>query len=270
MNAPTLPALRPAPFPQRHTPVGRAEIHFHILPGVDDGPRDLDESIHLACFACLEGTTTLVATPHVRGDFVTDVSDLPDRVREVREALGEEGIELQVLLGAELGHDMVGRLGQAELDLVAQGPPRARWLLLEAPFDGLGWEFAAAAHELRERGFACVVAHPERAFGVLDDDCAALAAQIAEGSVAQLNAGSLEGRQGIDARRAAFELMAHFPCVISSDAHGRRRCPALAAGLRAAITQGVRHDVAHRMVDEAPRALLRDALTVPLPLARAA
>jgi tyrosine-protein phosphatase YwqE len=86
--------------------------------------------------------------------------------------------------------------------------------------------------------------------------------------VLQLNAGSLDGRHGIDARRAAFELIDRFPCVISSDAHGRRRRPALAAGLRAAVTQGVRHDAAHRMVDDGPRALLREGLA--LPLARAA
>jgi tyrosine-protein phosphatase YwqE len=122
---------------------------------------------------------------------------------------------------------------------------------------------------LRERGYACVLAHPERALGVLDDGCAALAAEIAEGSVAQVNSGSLDGRHGIDARRAAFALIERFPCAISSDAHGRRRVPSLSAGLSAAIAQGVRHDVAHRLVDAAPRALLRDGLKLP-PVARAA
>src|SRR5919198_3671269 len=99
MNAQALPALRPAPFPRRGERAGRAEIHFHLLPGVDDGPADLDESAQLACLACLEGTVTVVATPHVRGDFVTDVSDLPERVHDVRAVLAEEGIELEVLVG---------------------------------------------------------------------------------------------------------------------------------------------------------------------------
>ena len=67
----------------------------------------------------------------------------------------------------------------------------------------------------------------------------------------------------IDARRAGFALIERSPCVISSDAHGRRRVPSLSAGLRSAIAQGVRHDVAHRMVDDGPRALLRDGLKLP-------
>lgn len=267
MNAPAFPALRPAPFPRRPAPVGRAEIHFHAIPGVDDGPADLDESIHIACLACLEGTVTAVATPHVRGDHLTDLSGLPDRLHEVRQALAEEGIGLDLLLGAELGHDVVGRLGREELELVAQGPPGARWLLLETPFAGIDGEFTAAADELRARGFACVLAHPERADGVLDDGCAELHLEAAAGSVLQINSGSLDGRHGIDARDAAFALIERFPCVISSDAHGRRRRPSLAAGLRAAVTQGVRHDVAHRMVDDGPRALLRDGLAVPLAVA---
>lgn len=268
MNAHPLPALRPAPFPRREIPAGRAEVHFHILPGLDDGPTDIDESLHLACLACLEGTATVVATPHVRGDFVTDVSDLPDRVGALRDELAAEGIALEVLCGGELGHDMVGRLDQCSLEMIAQGPPGARWLLLEAPYHGFGRDFTAAAGELRARGFACVVAHPERALGVLEDDCAALRAEVGAGTVLQLNAGSLDGRHGIDARRAALELIGRFPCVISSDAHGRRRRPALAAGLRSAITLGVRHDAAHRLVDAGPRALLNDGLR--LPLARAA
>src|SRR5919198_4293605 len=92
MNAQALPALRPAPFPRRGERAGRAEIHFHLLPGVDDGPADLDEAVHVACLASLEGTVTVVATPHVRRDFVTDVSDLPDRTRDVSAVLAEGGI----------------------------------------------------------------------------------------------------------------------------------------------------------------------------------
>ena len=48
---------------------------------------------------------------------------------------------------------MVGRLGQDDLDLVAQGPPGARWLLVEAPFERIGADFHAATDELRDRGF---------------------------------------------------------------------------------------------------------------------
>lgn len=270
MNAQkTEPALRPAPFPRRRPMTGRADIHFHLLPGVDDGPATLDDSVELALMARAEGTATIVATSHVRGDFITDVSELPDRVSDVCAVLKAEGLKLNVLVGGELGHDMVGRLGQIELESIAQGPEGHRWLLVETPFGGLDAGFVAATRELRERGFACVLAHPERAPGVLDAGWAAIADEVRAGAVLQLNVTSLTGRHGDSARAAAFELARRFPCVLGSDAHGPLRPPSLCTGLRAAIGEAIPPHAAHRLIDGGPRALLRYGLT-PAWAARAA
>ena len=71
-----------------------AEIHFHLLPGIDDGPSSIEESVALAAAAAAEGTRTIVATPHVHPMFDTDVSTLPDRVEEVRARLAAERIRI--------------------------------------------------------------------------------------------------------------------------------------------------------------------------------
>lgn len=184
-----------------------ADIHFHILPGVDDGPSSMDESVSLAAAARVDGTRVVVATPHVRTGFLTDVSDLPDRVRELEERLAHEGIGLAVRRGAELGHEMVGRLSQGELESIAHGPPGGRWLLVETPFVGFGGEFTAATDELRDRGFAVVVAHPERARDLAGTATAALRHEVERGSVLQLNAWSLVGRHGPEAHAQAHSLL---------------------------------------------------------------
>jgi protein-tyrosine phosphatase len=229
------------------------DIHFHLLPGVDDGPGTLDESVELAAAAVSDGSTTVVATPHVRGDFMTDVSDLPDRVREVQDAVDRAGIPLGVCRGAELGHDMVGRLLQHELDSIALGPPGARWLLVETPFTGIDDDFAAAAEELRDRGFGVVLAHPERGAGIL----AAVRSEIAEGSALQVNASSLAGRHGAEAKNAGAELLrAGLATVLGSDAHGVARAPALTSGLRDAVRAGLEPAAAAALVSSAPRQLL--------------
>jgi protein-tyrosine phosphatase len=139
-----------------------ADLHFHLLPGVDDGPSEMEESIELARAAAAEGTDTVVATPHVRHDYVTDVLELQDRVAAVRAAIAAAGIELEVLGGGEVGHEMVERLGQHELEAIAQGPPGARWILVATPLGAIGDDFHAATVELRRRGFGVVVAYPER------------------------------------------------------------------------------------------------------------
>ena len=244
-----------------------ADIHFHILPGVDDGPSSMDESVALAAAAVADGTRTVVATPHVRSGFLSDVSDLPDRVRELSERLAREGIGLAVRRGAELGHDMVGRLSQAELDSIAHGPPGGRWLLVETPFVALDGEFTAATDELRDRGFGVVIAHPERARG---SSTRVLDYEIERGSVLQVNAWSLVGRHGPEAFEKAHQLLRSGKVgLIASDAHGGVRQPALTIGVAACGQAGLGSHDAQRLAGAVPHRLLERGLTVP-PLAIAA
>ncbi len=138
------------------------ELHFHLLPGVDDGPSSIEESVALAAAAAKEGTRTIVATPHIHPAWPTDVRSLPARVEEVEEHLRRERVRIRVICGAELSHEMVGGLSQGELDVISNGPEGKPWLLLEASLAGLDDGFTSVAEELRDRGFAVVVAHPER------------------------------------------------------------------------------------------------------------
>ena len=241
----------------------RTEIHFHILPAIDDGPPTVDDSLYLADRARRDGTGTIVATPHVRTDFHARVDDLPLRVKELQSHVDRVGIPVALRVGAELGHDMVGRLDQRELDSIAQGPRGSRWLLVESPFDGFVDDFAAAIGELRDRGFATVIAHPERAAGVLDDGALALRRELAAGAVLQVNASSLLGRHGGPARDAGADLMRRFPVALASDAHSPWKPPSLTDGIAAAIELGVPEALARRAADSAPRALLRNGLALP-------
>jgi protein-tyrosine phosphatase len=238
----------------------RTEIHFHVLPGIDDGPPDVEDSIALARQARDDGTGTIVATPHVRTDFHARVDDLPDRVRELQARLDAERVPVALRVGAELGHDMVGRLGQRELDSIAHGPPGARWLLVECPFTGFDDGFAAATAELRDRGFGIVLAHPERAAGALDGGAHELRRELAAGAVLQVNASSLLGRHGGPAREAGAELAKRYPVALASDAHGPWKPPSLTTGVRAAVDLGVPEPLAERAANSAPRALLRNGL----------
>jgi protein-tyrosine phosphatase len=235
---------------------GRTEIHFHILPGVDDGPATMEDSLELARLAVRDGTRTVVATPHVRGDFFTDVHELPHRVRELNARLRLEGIPLVVVQGAELGPDMVGWLDSAGLEQVASGPPGARWILLEPPFTSLAGALDAAA-ELRARGYTIVLAHPERSAGVLTSGCKLLREELAAGALAQISVSSLLGHHGSEAQVAARHLiemrLAHF---LASDAHSARRAPALEAGMDALLAHGRTFAEARRLVETAPRELV--------------
>lgn len=236
------------------------ELHFHLLPGIDDGPSSIPESVDLAAAAVAEGTSLVIATPHVHPAHVTDPGVIGERVRELSRRLAAEHVELEVHAGGELSHLMVGRLSQAELDLIAQGPAGRRWVLLETPFAGAHQDFVEAADELRHRGFALVIAHPERAHPT-PEGAATIQRELALGSVLQLTAASLTGEYGSEARAAALEFLGYCaPAVIASDAHGRRagRMPALSTAI--AELRRVGHPDPGRHVEANPRALLAHGL----------
>jgi hypothetical protein len=77
----------------------RVELHFHLLPDVDDGPKTLDEALALARLAVADGTGLVTCAPHVH---LIDVSSVPERVATLAGALRPARIPLQVTPGGEL------------------------------------------------------------------------------------------------------------------------------------------------------------------------
>ncbi|HTX09921.1 MAG TPA: CpsB/CapC family capsule biosynthesis tyrosine phosphatase [Solirubrobacteraceae bacterium] len=237
------------------------EIHFHLLPGIDDGPQTIEESVALAAAAAAEGTRTVVATPHVHPNFVTDPLSLAERVREVQARLTAERIPITVRIGGELDLAMPERLSDAQLEAVAHGPQGRRWVLLEAPLRGLGDDYTVVADELRERGFAIVVAHPERSFKHPEAAVRVLEHELAAGSALQINAWSLAGLYGERVRANAMALLRRAPrAVIASDAHNEVRMPSLRLALDALAGAGVPDAV--ELVSSDPIGLLERGLAL--------
>jgi len=187
--------------------VQRAELHFHLLPEVDDGPVDLEDSLELARLAVADGTSLVTVTPHVRDLLALGIlAEVRARVREVQNALNAAGVPLDVRTGAELAHDDVPALGDRALDAIAQGPRDNRWLLIEAPLFGDAAGFLDATAELRARGFGTLIGHPERCAELMLDD-GAVDRELDAGAVLQVNASSLTGRHGADAQAWGVELI---------------------------------------------------------------
>jgi protein-tyrosine phosphatase len=205
----------------------------------------------------------------VRDDLgLTDAVEIHARVLELRAALAGAGIPLEVRCGGELGHDVVGGMRQSELELLAQGPPGGRWLLVETPFEGIGADFHDATAELRERGFGVLIAHPERSADAALDGFAGLSRELDAGSLAQVNALSLSGGHGEEACSAAWELIAGgLVRVVASDAHGPTRPPALAMARRTLLGVGLSAATADDLTGANPLRLLGTGIPALRPLA---
>jgi protein-tyrosine phosphatase len=207
------------------------DLHTHILRGLDDGARTLEESLTMARSAVADGIRVVAATPHVRDDYPTRATEMEHRVVELREALTAEGIELEVLTGGEIALDRLDALGGDELVRFGlAGNPTC--LLLEFPYYGWPLDLESRAFELRARGFAVVVAHPERNAEVQSAPHR-MRRLVEQEALVQITSASLEGRLGRASRRTAFRLL-ELGCahLVASDAH---TADVRAVGLSAAV-----------------------------------
>lgn len=230
------------------------DLHFHLLPGIDDGPPSMPESVALARAAVAAGTSTVVATPHVSWQWPeNDARSIADGLVLVEQELRAAGVALDVRAGAEVALTHAVDLPDGELARLGLGG--GPWVLLECPAQG-----AAAAGlgiligSLPVEPGRLLLAHPER-IRAFREEPALLTRLVASGARCQVTAGALTGGYGREVQRFASWLLEEgLIHVAASDAHGvAGRPPALAAELRLA---GVSDSVAQWLAWESPAAVL--------------
>jgi protein-tyrosine phosphatase len=198
------------------------DLHCHILPGIDDGPKTLQESLEMARIFEQAGYNHVVATPHtVPGtSWMPKPKEIKSQINELNHAIVENGIKLKVLPGMEIALD------PNISDLLDQGyvQPLAgtSYVLIEPPFQRLplGWEHAIFG--VLSKGFKVLLAHPER--------CAQLSAKpqlcdklIESGVYFQVNWDSFLGHHGSTTQKMAIYLASRgYIHCLATDSHDSR------------------------------------------------
>jgi protein-tyrosine phosphatase len=247
------------------------DLHLHLLPGVDDGAQDEAASLTHARRLAAEGVREVTVTPHVNGWWPLEIATIPDRTAALADALARHEIGVRVRPGGELDARFARTLTDAELELIAQGPAGGRWLLVEAPFRGIDDEFTTDVADLASRGFAAVIAHPERAARAHEPGPAARLRSLLEaGAVAQVNVCSLLGNNGLRVQETAVALLrCGLAYVIASDGHPGTREHTVALGFTLAQRAGASSVQAWRLTQANPRFLLDHGIP-PVPSAATA
>ena len=232
------------------------DLHCHLLPGIDDGPATLAESVALAAELAADGVRSAAATPHVRPDHPGVVRDeLAARRVELQGAIDAAGIALQVLPGAEVDLVYGLELSDDELRDLSLGG-NGRDLLVETPYGPISDLFEEQLFSLSLRGFRTLLAHPERN-RVFQENPERLVGLAARGVLLQVTAEALlrsPRRSGTG--RLATELVERgLASVLASDSHGGDIArESLARGLEAA--QELVGPQASVLVEDAPAAIL--------------
>ncbi len=232
------------------------EIHFHCLPRVDDGPASWEEAVALCRAAAAEGTTRIVATPHVlRGGWANANPVVRNRlVQALNERLGGTP---RVLPGCEYFYsDDVTALAKKGPTSPLSGLAHGKYLLVEFGPAHVPPTVVSAFHELRVLGLHPVVAHAER-HPVFVRQPDRLAELVRRGALVQITAGSLVGDFGKTAQQACEEFFRlRLVHAVASDAHSLSKRPPRMAPARERVRKKWGADAERGLFVENPEAIL--------------
>lgn len=182
------------------------DIHCHILPGIDDGSENLENSLAMARSAVKAGFKTVIATPHYETYCFENTREVVlAQVAAFQAALKGEGIPLRVLPGSEvmLGPEIPALLAKGQLMTLMD---EDKQLLVELPLHGFPLWAEAVLYEIQLQGVQTVLAHPER-YEWLSSDLEWLYEYKEKGGLVQANLGSLIGKYGGRAEKKARRMI---------------------------------------------------------------
>ncbi len=206
------------------------DMHSHFIPGIDDGCKNMDESLSLIRSMAELGFRKLITTPHIMSDYFKNTNTIiTEGLLKLREKLAAEFIHIELEAAAEYYLDDVFLTLLNKGDLLTFG--REKYLLLEVSYINYPENFNNMIFDILVKGYTPVLAHPERypfwsarfeEFKKLKD----------MGVLFQLNITSLSGYYGPDIKRTAEKLAANNMIdFLGSDVHHEKHMMALRKSL---------------------------------------
>ncbi|EKN66459.1 PHP domain-containing protein [Neobacillus bataviensis LMG 21833] len=194
------------------------DLHCHILPGIDDGAKDMSESIMMARKAVEQGIDTIVATPHhLNNQYENPKQEIIDRVSELNKILLEEKIDLNVLPGQEvrIHGEMIEGFEAGEIQPI----DGTQYVLVEFSSSHVPRYTERLFYDLQMKGLIPVIVHPERNQEIIENP-EILYQFVKKGALTQVTAASICGDFGKKIKTFSQQLIeASLTHFIASDAH---------------------------------------------------
>lgn len=194
------------------------DVHSHLLPGIDDGVKTLDESIEVIKHLSDLGFKKLITTPHIMSDYYKNTPEIiREKLAEVKNAVLNEQIEIEIEAAAEY------YLDEYFYNLINEGKELLtfgdNYVLFETSFTIEPLILKEVIFKLNSSGYKPVYAHPER-YSYLHENNNLLDELIDQGLLFQLNALSLSGYYSKGVKKMAESLInKNVISFIGSDTH---------------------------------------------------
>ena len=228
------------------------DIHCHILPGLDDGARSVDEALQMAETAIEDGVTHVVATPHANGEYGFNPQLIRERRDELQAKLGDR---LTLATGCDF-HLSYENVQDIQTDRAKYTINQKNYLLIEFADFALPPSLDDTLHQLHLLGLALIITHPERN-RLIRSQPERLRGWLHQGCYVQVTAQSLLGRWGESTQKQVEDWLdrecVHF---VASDAHNVDRRPLRLREAYEAVAKRKGEAIAQALFEDNPRAAL--------------
>ncbi|WP_066055678.1 tyrosine-protein phosphatase [Robertmurraya korlensis] len=194
------------------------DIHCHILPSLDDGAKDISESVAMAREAVKEGIDTIIATPHHKnGQYENKKLTILEEVKLLNKRLQEEKIPLNILPGQETR--IFGEFLEEE-ELVHILPlNQTQYVFVELPSGHVPRYTERLLFDVQLKGFIPIIVHPERNTEIITNPDI-MYNLVKKGALTQVTASSVAGYFGKKIQKFSAQLIeANLTHFLASDAH---------------------------------------------------
>ena len=235
------------------------DIHCHILPGVDDGSGNFNDSIEMAKLAAASGMHSIVATPHCNmPDLYENLwnANLQELFSRLQKEILDRKIPVTLFPGQEIF------LSSGFLKLIQEGKlipiNHSRYFLVELnPHENASIALRKLQKMLAE-GCVPIVAHPER-YRFVQKQADVVYSMKEMGCLIQINKGSLKGRFGREARKCAFGILGNRDAdFVASDGHSQYSRTPYLEDAYAIICEHFSSDYADFLLKDNPQKMLKD------------
>jgi protein-tyrosine phosphatase len=227
------------------------EIHCHILPGIDDGPKDIETSLQMMRIARDDGIAHIIATPHYRyNDEGPSAKDITDRAELLRAKAAEEGISINILSGADIGlnYELIDGIEGKSIPTLNS----SRYFLIELP-DLIPPNLENLFFTAELSGLIPIITHPERNYSFFSSP-KKLEDFRASGSLVQLTAMSITGEFGSNIQKFSHMLLKKgLVDFIATDAHSTGSRKPILSKVYKEVTRLLNEKEASRLLIDNPR-----------------
>jgi protein-tyrosine phosphatase len=240
------------------------DLHSHLLPGIDDGAKDLATSLAMARVAASDGISTIACTPHILpGVYNNSGPAIRRAVTQLAESIAKAGIPITLVTGADV--HIAPDLDVQLRDGRALTLNNSRYLLLEPPHHVLPPRLEDLIFGLQAAGYVPILTHPERLSWV-EGHYDLIRRLVSSSVLMQITAGSVMGRFGRGPRYWGERMLDEGLChLLATDAHNtEQRAPRMAEA-RDLVAQRLGDDEAINLVLRRPQGILDNLSPAELP-----